>query len=319
MNLTRIYTRIFLALLTIVIFAQCGQKPIEHGTEYLLRVADGTDTAETRKAYLIIENRLKNFGLDGDYEISMENSDIRVRIREGAQYDKQRLRKLLESSAGLTFRATYGINEIGDEINEAQATFLRLNNIDSSHAMGAGLAAYLLPGEYNEGASPLIGYCLPKDTASVNAILRHDSIASLFPFDLVFHWGKGIPDANGFETLSLVACKTGRNHELSGSHVATSESQYNEQSGSASPQIAITFDQSGSDEWARLTKASIGKSIAIELDNFVYSFPAVQSEITGGQAVITGNFTESEAHDLAMLLNSGQLPANFRIVEEKTF
>ena len=70
-------------------------------------------------------------------------------------------------------------------------------------------------------------------------------------------------------------------------------------------------------EWARLTADNIGKCIAIVLDGMVYSFPRVNTEITGGRSVIEGNFTIEEATDLANVLNSGKLPAPATIVQEQ--
>ncbi len=65
-----------------------------------------------------------------------------------------------------------------------------------------------------------------------------------------------------------------------------------------------------------MTRDNIGKSIAIVLDGYVYSYPTVQNEITGGNSQITGNFTVEEAKDLANVLKSGKMPAPARIVQE---
>jgi SecD/SecF fusion protein len=58
------------------------------------------------------------------------------------------------------------------------------------------------------------------------------------------------------------------------------------------------------------------KSVAIVLDDYVYSFPTVQAEISGGRSSITGNFSINEAKDLANILKAGKLPARARIVQE---
>ena len=80
--------------------------------------------------------------------------------------------------------------------------------------------------------------------------------------------------------------------------------------------MKMSMNAEGAKTWARLTKANIGKSIAIVLDGFVYSYPTVQTEIRGGQSSITGNFTPEEAKDLATILNSGKMPAPARIIED---
>ena len=83
-----------------------------------------------------------------------------------------------------------------------------------------------------------------------------------------------------------------------------------------SPEVSMTMNAEGARAWKRLTGENIGKSVAIVLDNYVYSFPTVQAEIAGGRSQITGNFTINEASDLANILKSGKLPAPARIIEE---
>ena len=72
----------------------------------------------------------------------------------------------------------------------------------------------------------------------------------------------------------------------------------------------------GARRWAQLTKQNIGRSIAIVLDGYVYSAPNVQTEITGGNSIITGNFTPDQTKDLANVLKSGKMPAPAYIVQE---
>src|ERR1019366_1112092 len=86
--------------------------------------------------------------------------------------------------------------------------------------------------------------------------------------------------------------------------------------GGGSPQISMSMTADAAISWKHLTKDNIGKSIAIVLDNSVYSFPTVQGEIAGGTSSITGNFTIEEADDLVNILKAGKLPAPAHIVEE---
>jgi SecD/SecF fusion protein len=81
-------------------------------------------------------------------------------------------------------------------------------------------------------------------------------------------------------------------------------------------EIEMSMNSEGAKTWARLTKANVKKSIAIVLDGYVYSFPTVQNEITGGRSSITGDFTPQEAKDLANVLQSGKMPAPAQIVED---
>ena len=75
--------------------------------------------------------------------------------------------------------------------------------------------------------------------------------------------------------------------------------QYN-----SSAEVSMSMNQEGAKQWKRLTAENIGKSIAIVLDGFVYSYPTVQSEISGGRSSISGDFSVNEAKDLANILKS---------------
>jgi preprotein translocase subunit SecD len=103
---------------------------------------------------------------------------------------------------------------------------------------------------------------------------------------------------------------------LTGAHLTDArvqiDSQYNE------PYVSITFDKKGGRDFARITEANVKKRLAIVLDENVYSAPVIQEKITGGQARITGNFTTDDAHDLAIVLRAGALPAPVNILEERT-
>jgi preprotein translocase subunit SecD len=90
------------------------------------------------------------------------------------------------------------------------------------------------------------------------------------------------------------------------------DSQYND------PYVSIKFDKKGARIFAKVTAANVKKRLAIVLDNKVYSAPVIQEKIAGGQAQITGNFTTEEAHDLAIVLRAGALPAPVNILEERT-
>ena len=73
----------------------------------------------------------------------------------------------------------------------------------------------------------------------------------------------------------------------------------------------------GARKWAQMTKANVGKAIAIVLDGVVYSAPRVNGEIDGGSSQISGNFTIEDTKDLANTLKSGRMPAPARIVQEE--
>jgi len=80
--------------------------------------------------------------------------------------------------------------------------------------------------------------------------------------------------------------------------------------------VTMSMDQEGARKWKNLTRKNLQKPVAIVLDNAVYSAPTVQSEISGGNTQITGNFSVTEGKDLANILKIGKLPAPAQIVEE---
>ncbi len=84
------------------------------------------------------------------------------------------------------------------------------------------------------------------------------------------------------------------------------------------PYVAISFDKKGARDFKRITGENVGKRLAIVLDGKVSSAPEIQEEIGGGEARITGNFTPTEARDLATVLRAGALPAPVEILEERT-
>lgn len=81
--------------------------------------------------------------------------------------------------------------------------------------------------------------------------------------------------------------------------------------------ISFELDRSGADAFAAVTKASIGKRLAIVLDEKIQSAPVIQSEISGGRAQITGSFSMEEGKTLAAILRSGSLPVPLKIEEER--
>ena len=82
--------------------------------------------------------------------------------------------------------------------------------------------------------------------------------------------------------------------------------------------VAMEFDRRGRRLFDRITAANVNKRLAIVLDKNVYSAPVIQERISGGRAQITGAFTTEEAHDLAIVLRAGSLPAPVKYLEERT-
>ena len=82
--------------------------------------------------------------------------------------------------------------------------------------------------------------------------------------------------------------------------------------------VGLEFTDEGGKKFAELTMNNVGRRIAILLDGEVLTAPNVKEAITGGKAVITGQRTLQEAHELAILLRSGALPVKVNIIETRT-
>lgn len=169
---------------------------------------------------------------------------------------------------------------------------------------------------FREG--PIIGFVAVKDTAKVNAYLRDPKIRSLLTgeqrYTRFFYTAK--PTDGNY--LYLLAAKGNREGKpaLTGD-VVTDARQDFDQGNSAV--VSMTMNAVGAREWAKITKEASSqepkKSVAVVLDNYVYSFPTVQGEIPTGNTQITGNFTVQEAQDLANKLKAGKLPVAAKIIQ----
>ncbi len=84
------------------------------------------------------------------------------------------------------------------------------------------------------------------------------------------------------------------------------------------PYVTVELDPRGAQIFDELTSANVGRRLAIVLDGTVYSAPVIRERIPAGQVQITGRFSFEEAHDLAIVLRSGSLPASVTIEEERT-
>ncbi len=181
------------------------------------------------------------------------------------------------------------------------------------------LYAVLIPSldQNNQPVSgPVCGFAAIKDTFKVNEFLNNEEVKNIFPKDLKFAWTVKPYDSDGkyVQLISLRGDARSMKAAMEGDVVTDARQDFGQFNGS--PEVSMTMNSEGARSWKRLTGENIGKSVAIVLDNYVYSFPTVQSEIGGGRSQITGNFTINEASDLANILKSGKLPAPARIIEE---
>ncbi len=165
----------------------------------------------------------------------------------------------------------------------------------------------------------ILGYVQTSDTSILNAHFNNEVFKSRLPSNLVFMYGR--PEGTDPAMQNIVpvyAIKTLDNGtaELEGEHITKASQGYDQMSASRAT-VEMSMDAVGARIWANMTKRNIGKPIAIVLDDIVLTAPNVNQEITGGNSVITGNFSVVEAQDMANILQSGKLKAPAKIVSEQ--
>ena len=164
----------------------------------------------------------------------------------------------------------------------------------------------------------VVGYAAKRDMAAIDELLNSPEAKDVLPSDLRLKWGvKGMGEGEMSNVYELYAIKvTERNGRapLEGDVVTDASDQFDQ---NGRPCVSMKMNVDGARRWAALTKANLKRSVAIVLDDNVYSAPTVQSEITGGSSEITGNFTTEDTRDLANVLKSGKMPAPAKIVSEE--
>lgn len=211
--------------------------------------------------------------------------------------------------------------------NAADTTQKSMEEIRKEHPLLSYLIFDLI-GERKEtgvvpNGTPVVGHVTISDTAKVSMMLNHPSLANVWPKQtngsvaLKLFWGAKTEVLEGKTSifLPLYAIKVTHSDEtavLDGTYITDASQDY-DQTGSV--MVNMKMDSDGAEKWATITGANKDKHIAIVMDEFVYSAPKVQNQITGGSSVIEGNFTVEEAEDLASLLESGSLEAKARIVD----
>ncbi|MGN1210700.1 MAG: protein translocase subunit SecDF [Candidatus Cryptobacteroides sp.] len=305
-------------------------------------------------SFNVLRNRIDRFGVTQPNIQQLGNSG-RILVELPGVKEPERVRKLLQGTASLEFWATYDNSEVFPFLQEANSTLAQLLAADeeeiapaegeatdessdsllseelrSSEADAAEYEAYrkanplfaaLQPAMFNgklaNGAC--IGYANYSDTAKINKWLNLPQVKALFPAEFRALWtvkpSQYIPGGNTYELVAIKSTSRDGKAPLDGGAVTDARVQYGNQGGN--PEVSMSMNAEGANIWARMTKDNIGRQIAIVLDDMIYSYPTVQSEITGGSSQITGNFDLQEAEDLANVLKSGKLPAPATIIQEQ--
>lgn len=322
----------------------------ETSDDQVISVIRSEAESAVANSFNVLRNRIDRFGVTQPSIQKIGNTG-RILVELPGVKEPERVRKLLQGTASLEFWTTYTAQEItpylveansvlaqtlaADEPEKAEETASKsadtddivaqeLNNAASSNAelesyrKSNPLFAVLTPSDFRDNAC--IGFASAADTALVNRYLHAPEVASVFPAEFRPMWSvkpsQMVAGGNVYELIAIKASSRDGKAPLDGGSVTNARVEY-ENSRGGTPGVSMTMNAEGANTWARLTKDNIGRQVAIVLDGTVYSYPTVQTEISGGSSSITGNFTVEEATDLANVLNSGKLPAPATIVQEQ--
>ncbi|KQN33330.1 preprotein translocase subunit SecD [Pedobacter sp. Leaf41] len=162
----------------------------------------------------------------------------------------------------------------------------------------------------------VVGMSLQKDTAKVNNYLKLPEVAAAIPSTMKFMWSvKPREGSKVFELYAIKVTSADGKPDLGGEAISDSRADFDQK---GKPEVTMYMTSEGAAKWKKITAEAAAdpnnkKSIAIVLDNMVYSAPTVQNEIGGGVSSITGNFTQADTKDLSNILKAGKLPAPARI------
>jgi SecD/SecF fusion protein len=303
--------------------------------------------AAVDNSFNVLRTRIDRFGVVQPNIQTLTGSLGRIMVELPGIKEPARVRKLLQGSANLEFWETYEAQDIApylqsadvklhnilttsettDEVTPVEATPISASDSLAAAIRGESTTTDLaqLKREHPllsilqvfSGQGSIVAYANAKDTAEVNRYLAMSEVQAELPKDLRLKWGVAPSDLDPKkQTYELYAIKsTQRNGKapLEGDVVVDASDKYDQY---GKPAVNMSMNTDGARRWAQLTKQNIGKSIAIVLDDYVYSAPRVNSEITGGNSEITGNFTPEQSKDLANVLKSGKMPAPAHIVQE---
>ena len=196
--------------------------------------------------------------------------------------------------------------------NDSQATQAEIERFKKQHPLLSKLQ--LTQGAYG----CVVGFAHKRDMDAISELLATPEAKDILPSDVQLKWGvKGMGEGEGSDWYELYAIRvTERNGRapLEGDVITDAKDEFDQH---GRPCVSMQMNVDGARRWAALTKANLHRSVAIVLDNNVYSAPTVQSEITGGNSEISGNFTAEDTRDLANVLKSGKMPAPAKIVSEE--
>ena len=304
-------------------------------------------------SFNVVRTRIDKFGVVQPNIQKLEGQTGRIMVEMPGIKEPERMRKLLQGSANLEFWETYNADEVipylqqldsrlaNDASNDTttakkaikkadakKVKFQLKNNDDETPTQKSNAQMEAAKKQHpllamlqttGQNSLALVGYASVRDTAAISKLIYGQTAKQILPTDLKLLWSAtpedGIKAKNIYGLYAIKVSSSNGHAPLQGDVVVDAKDEFNHVTGQ--PEVNMTMNTEGARRWAALTKANVGKAIAIVLDNAVYSAPRVNGEIDGGSSAISGNFTVEMTKDLANTLKSGRMPAPARIVQEE--
>lgn len=276
--------------------------------------------AKIGTAYQVISSRIDQFGVVQPVVQRLgSRGDGRILVELPGVKDTERVKKLLQSTAKLEFwKVEAGRQDVVSFFYGLTPSKFGITEVEN-------LQTVMQPSGSN---STFV--VQTKDTAVVNKVLKSSLLKAEMPSSIrnfKYYWankpmqlGKNQPVSNLLELYVLSGNQEG-NPLLGGDAVKSATGERNAGSISNEPIVSMQMTTAGARDWGRLTTelsqkgGQMKESVAIVLDHLVYSAPSINEPILGGNSQISGNFTLTEAQDLANILQAGSLPASAKIVQ----
>lgn len=255
----------------------------------LIQSVDKTvSSVSLTRSVVIISNRLKALSSE-KFAVTAIPEKNQIKVVLGDQHDLNTIETLLINKGKLEFYATYNHQRLSDLLNDDNHLFSLLNAENASKTITW------------VGYSPIAGIKKIDDylkTVKLNGKLK-------------FVWSQ--PEKNGLVCLYALQLEGKKGASFTRADIESAN--FNQEKNPKLFSIGMKFKEPAIALWADFTKSNIDNAVAIVLDDNVICAPVVRSVIDKGNCSITGDFTEAQARNMAIVINNGELPVNFKVVK----
>ena len=293
-------------------------------------------------AFEVLRKRIDKFGVTQP-NIQRLGQTGRILVELPGAKDVERVKNLLQSTAQLEFWETFKNDQFFNFLSQANLLLrdklkVEKNQLSNDQSKESGIDDLLSDIAQTDSLSPsnqnplndlikglgfqedpVLAQVSKKDKDLFKYYIDLPEVRRLLPSNLryvKFMWGKANQN-NDLVDLFIIKSNRDNQPPLSGGVIVDAVQTYSQ---IGQPAVSMQMDSKGSRIWENMTGKAFkdGSSIAIVLDDLVYSAPGVSNgAISGGRSEITGSFSLNEAIDLANVLRAGKLPASADIIQSE--